>query len=269
MEQEIKDAIEEYYRLKNIYDLKNNQDKKKILRDKDLYKISKKQALAALKPVCVSCGKVGGTIFRQDETKLYAICNAVSRCTLDIEIDRGKYEKLTDLFKIVTTNFEESRSDIIKTKLNMLFGYITEEQAAAIFAGQKEDFDESQKEIKYINDKFVDIIQNGRYSKSTIEIKGNIEKIKSKISEYTKLYDDDSRNASFVSDIVQTYINELYPEVKKLRTTVYAKNEIECADGMIGPLICEDEMYRLVQEPYLYSETDMEMTSPVIIKNFK
>lgn len=269
MNQEINDAIEEYYRLKNIYDVKNNQEKRKILRDKGLYKTSKKQSLSALKPVCVACGKVGGTIFRQDKTKLYAICNATPPCTLDIEIDRGEYEKITDLHKIVINNFEESRTDIIKTKLNMLFGYITEQQAATIFATQKEDFDESQKEIKYINDKFADIIQSGRHTISSAEIKTNIEKIKSKIADYTKMYEDESGTPSIVSDIVQTYINELYPEVKKLRTLVYAKNEIECTDGMIGPLICEDEIFRLVQEPYLYSEAEMEMEPPAIIKNFK
>ena len=269
MNQDIKDAIEEYYRLKNIYEVKNNQEKRKILRDKGVYKISKKQALSALKPVCVACGKVGGTIFRQDKTKLYAICNATPPCSLDIEIDRGAYEQITDLYKIVDKNFEDSRTDIIKTKLNMLFGYINEEQAAAIFSAQKEDFDESQKEIKYFNNMFSNIIQCDRYKIPSLVLKKNIELIKIKIADYTNMYNDESGAPGIVGDIVEIYINELYPEVKKLRTLIYAKNEIECSDGMIGPLICEDEIFRLVQEPYLYSEAEVEMETPAIIKNFK
>lgn len=269
MDQDINDALEEYYRLKNIYDGKNNQEKKKILRNKGVYKISKKQALSELKPVCVACGKVGGTTFKQDKTKLYAICNASPPCTLDIEIDRGEYEQIAELYKLVDKNFQDSRVDIIKTKLDMLFGYISEEQAVAKFASQKEDFDISQKEIAHFNDAFSNIIQSKRNTVASVEIKNNIEKIKSKINDYINMYNDESGTPSIVNDIVQTYINELYPEVIKLRKLVYAKNEIECGDGMIGPLICEDEKYYLIQEPYLYSESQYETESQVIIKNSK
>ena len=268
MDQKVKDAIEEYYVLKNKYESKNNQERRKILQQ-DKSKMSKKQALSTIKPVCIACGKVGGTLFRQEKTKLFAVCNAVSPCTLDIEIDRGHYEKINDLYKIVSENYQVSRSDIIKTKLDMLFGYINEEEATAIFLDKKEDFDVSQRELQVFDNMFADIFQSRRNSADVADIKMKIEKIKVSISELTQLYNEDAGTPSIVSDIVQIYINELYPELKKLRSAVYQKNVIECSDGSVGPLMCDDGIYYLVQEPYFYNETEYELEPPVVIKNFK
>ena len=268
MDQKVKDAIEEYYVLKNKYDSKNNQERRKILQQ-DKSKMSKKQSLSAIKPVCIACGKVGGTLFRQEKTKLFAVCNAVSPCTLDIEIDRGQYEKITDLYKIVSENYQVSRFDIIKTKLDMLFEYINEEEATAIFLDKKADFDVSQRELQVFDNIFADIFQSKRNSSYIAEIKMTIEKIKGTMSELVQMYHEDAGTPSIVSDIVQIYINELYPEVKKLQSVVYQKNVIECSDGSVGPLMCDDGVYCLIQEPYLYNETEYEIESAVVIKNFK
>ena len=254
MDQKVKDAIEEYYVLKNKYESKNNQERRKILQQ-NKSKMAKKQALSAINPVCIACGKVGGTLFRQEKTKLFAACNAASPCTLDIEIDRGQYEKITDLYKIVSENYQVSRSDIIKIKLDMLFGYINEEEATAIFLDKKEDFDDSNRELQVFDNMFADVFQSKRNSTDIAAIKMNVEKIKDTISEFTQVYHEDAGTPSIVSDIVQIYIKELYPEVKKLRSSVYQKNVIECSDGSVGPLMCDDDIYYLVQEPYLYNET--------------
>lgn len=267
MEQNVKDAIEEYYILKNKYETAINQEKRKILQQ-DKSKMYKKKSLAMIKPVCVVCGKVGGTIFKQENTKLIALCSAVSPCTLDIEIDRGQYEKITDLYKVISENYQDSRSDIIKTKLDMLFGYINEEQATAIFLEQKKDFDISAYELKVFDDIFANIFQNKRNNASIAEIKKNIEEVKGKISEITHMYHEDSGTPSMVSDMVEIYINELCPELKKFRETRYKKNAIECTDGTGGPM-CDDGFNCLVQEPYLYSETEYEIEPAVIIKNSK
>jgi hypothetical protein len=268
MDQKVKDAIEEYYVLKNKYESKNNQERRKILQQ-NKSKMAKKRSLSAFNPTCIACGKVGGTLFRQEKTKLFAVCSAVSPCSLDIEIDRGQYEKITDLYKIVSENYQDSRSDIIKIKLDMLFGYINEEEASAIFFDKKEDFDESNRELQVFDTMFADIFQSKRNASDIAEIKMNIEKIKGTISEFTQAYHEDAGTPSIVSDIVQIYIKELYPEVKKLRSAVYQKNVIECSDGSVGPSMCDDDIQYLVQEPYLYNETEYEIESPLVIKNSK
>ena len=268
MEQNIKDAIEEYYRLKQAYDGKFNQEKRTILNNDRLNKKSMRKALSKITRKCVSCGKSGGTSFTQEDRLLRASCNAVSQCSLDMEIDIGEYEHITAVKKSFSEFYEDSRTDIIKTKLNMLFGYITEEEAAEIFAVQKDEYDISKRNMKMVDERITDTLHSGRNKKDIETITNDIGTIKERISDYIKLYNDTS-SPSIITDIIDTYINDLYPETLKLRTTVYVKNEIECSDGTVRQGMCENGIYKLVQEPYLYSEAEIEHGEPAIIKNNK
>ena len=272
MDQDTKDAIDDYYRLKNTYEAKILKARRKILRDKSLYKTAKKQALAELKVACVSCGKEGGTAFREEGTKLYASCLASKKaskheCFLDIEIDRGSFEPITKLYKINSDLFAESRVNIIKTKLDVLFGYIAEEQAVVNFGRQKEEFDISQSSLKEIHTIFANILKNDRNKKAINDTKINMAILIEQINELLGQYSETEKK-SFIADAMQSYVNDLYPEAKKLRMLSYAKNAIECSDGIDGPAMCEGT-YHLIQDPYLYSETEIELIKPVILKNTK
>ena len=268
MKQNIKDAIEEYYRLKQGYDGKFNQEKRTILNNDRLNKKSMRAALSKITRKCVSCGKSGGTSFTQEDRLLRASCNAVSQCSLDMEIDIGEYEHITAAKKSFSELYEKSRTDIIKTKLNMLFGYITEEEAAEIFAVQKEEYDTAKRDMKMVDEIITDILHSGRNKKDVETITNNIGTIKERISDNIKSYND-TGSPSIINDIVDTYNDELYPETLNLRTTVYVKNEIECSDGTVRQGMCENGIYKLVQEPYLYSEAEIEYKEPAIIKNIK
>lgn len=271
MDQDTKEAIDGYYRLKNAYEAKILKTKRKILRDKSLYKTAKMQALAELKPLCISCSKEGGTAFREEGTKLYANCLAKKsskyECVLDIEIDRGSFEPITKLYKINKELFEESRVNIIKTKLDVLFGYLTEEQAVINFGGQKENFVLAQSRIKEIHDVFTNILQSDRNKKAIDDTKISMALIVEQLNDLLVQYRETGQH-SFINDAMQTYVNDLYPEANKLRMLSYAKNEIECNDGIAGPTMCEDT-YHLIQDPYLYSESEIELIKPVILKNTK
>lgn len=272
MDQETKDMINEYYKLKNTYELKNLKTKRKILRDKGLNKQEKSRALAEIKLSCVSCGKPGGSSFREEGTKLYASCLASKKstkydCRLDIEIDRGSFESVTNLYKTNSSLFEESRVNIIKTKLDMLFGYIQEAEATANFSKQKDEFSVIQSSIIDIHKVFTNIIQNNRNKKAIDDSKINMFKLIDDLNDLLIKYNV-SREKSFINDAISTYVNELLPEANKLRELTYAKNAIECADGSEGSTNCDDT-YHLIQEPYLYSETEIELNKPVIIKNSK
>lgn len=272
MDQDTKEAIDGYYRLKNAYEAKILKIRRKILRDKSLYKTAKMQALAELRPLCISCGKEGGTAFREEGTKLYASCLAQKKaskydCVLDIEIERGSFEPITALYKINRESFEESRVNIIKTKLDVLFGYLTEEQAVVNFGGQKEDYVLAQSRIKEMHAVFTNILQNDRNKNAINETKITMALIVEQLNELLVQYRE-TGHYSFITDAMQTYVNDLYPEANKMRMLSYAKNAIECNDGIVGPTMCEDT-YHLIQDPYLYSETEIELINPAILKNTK
>ena len=142
MDQATINALEEYYKLKDEYDSTMLKARRKIIRDRTLDKSAKLKAIASLKPKCANCGKLGGMVFTSEGAILRARCTAIEGpCALDIEINRGDFDTVQVLHSYVSGECEEARTNIIRTKLNMLFGFISETEAMATFAEQKEEFD--------------------------------------------------------------------------------------------------------------------------------
>ena len=264
----VKGVIEEYYALKHDYDEKHSQEKKKISHDKKIGNKSKQKLISQIVPVCVSCKRKGGTSFTHDNRSIFAICKATPPCKLNIEIDIGEYEKINDSYKTYIEEYQYFRTGIIRTKLDMLFGYITEAVAVSNFESQKGEFDEVQQSITIISEMFENINQSGRNKDAVKALKTEIEATKLKINDTIKIYKD-VKTPEIITDIIGTYIDELYKSTDELRKLVYVKNEIECSDGVIGHSVCEDGIYRLVQEPYLYSEVEIEHELPAVIINNK
>ena len=67
MNDEIKDAIDNFYRLKQEYHNNVISEQKKIMKNKTLTKQQKKLRLRDIKGKCVNCGSSKGTIFSQTD----------------------------------------------------------------------------------------------------------------------------------------------------------------------------------------------------------
>lgn len=268
MNQDTKDAIENYYKLKNTYEKRILKLKREIIQNPELSKTKKIQALADLKVKCISCGNIGGTIFQQEKTKLFASCNvdqSVSKkCDLNIEIDRGEYETIFQRAKITSELVEEARSEIIKSKLDLLFEYVTEQEAVENFNVQKEDFDYFDVNFKRVLPFYEDVVHNNRNKKIISELKQLIINSKQKMTNFQKQYQE-TGDEGFIHGIIEEYIHELHPTVSRLRERKYSKNAMECEDGTEE---C-DTLFRLIQDPYTYSESEVEMAESTVLKNTK
>jgi hypothetical protein len=58
-----KEAVNEYFKLKNKYQTAIQNDSNKIGRNKKLTKREKKTAFQSLKPKCINCSRPVGTLF--------------------------------------------------------------------------------------------------------------------------------------------------------------------------------------------------------------
>lgn len=246
MDQSTKDAIEEYYKLKKKYDEKEQRKKRKIVQDESLDKKTKRIALSSLKSRCVNCGKLGGTLFTETNNTLRALCQAQPKCDLNMNIYRGSYKPFFPLYNKLNEESEAIRTNIVKTKLDLLFSYTTEQTAILQFEEYRKEFTTIEEELNKLHSIFVSIIQNMRNKNTIIESKQNMILIQNRIALLIKEYKE-TKDMITISNIIQEYINELLPEAKRLRDNMYAKNEVEK----------EEEHYILIQEPYLYSETEV------------
>jgi hypothetical protein len=267
MEDTLTEALNSYYKLKHTYDTNVLKLKRSILQDKSLSKTLMKQKVSELKLKCASCNQSGGTLFLQHGTKLIAKCNADQRlglkpCSLNYEIDRGEYEPISQVYAYYKTDMDLARTNIVCLKLDVLFGYIEESQAIPLFQNYKEEYNTSDISIKRLNELFDRVIHNTRNHTDITNLSTEIYSTKQTIRELLQQYQV-TEESQFIRDTIHQYIHTLYPQVKQLREYTYKKNAIECVDGT-DP--CTDITKYLIQEPYSYVQTEIEMSQGAIVQ---
>jgi hypothetical protein len=130
---DLKEALNEYYALKNKYEESKKDAIKKIMKtgnESEKSKI-KKARNAVFK--CVNCGKAGGSIFIKEDNHLKASCgNTQNPCNLNISILSSLSFSDNDI-RTSQEHTDRAKQNIIKTKMNALFGYLTDKTSVEAF----------------------------------------------------------------------------------------------------------------------------------------
>lgn len=145
MNEECRIAIEEYYTLKKDYDQSYATKRKAIISDKSIgnTKQKKREAIKEIKIPCIHCKRPVGSIFSTENRTLIAKCgDMIAPCPLNIKIYKGRVTKLDNDFTLWYEDYiKELTETIVKTKLDVLFQYITEEDAVRVFQETKEQLE--------------------------------------------------------------------------------------------------------------------------------
>ena len=251
-ERSFKNAIMSFYRLKHSYEKKYDDFVNRLARNKELSKKEKQQKLATFKRKCINCNKDGGTQFTISGEKLTAICgNTSDPCDLNIELTRGAYSNIEENVELFKKDTEESKTQIIIAKMNLLFGYKNEEEIENDFDELKKEFDLNftiyQEQLLQLQNVLNDSMKKVELKRQSNDIVFLIEQMKQVMETYRKKPDD-----ALIKDIVDTYQNRLRPLVQQHMDTKYIINKMELND--------EDGTYHLIQKKHdlaqLYTMTE-------------
>ena len=138
-----------FYKLKNKYDDKRIDLKRKILKKYSKSDAKKKIKLLAVK--CINCENLGGTKFIINEKYLIAKCNCSKKCDLSIKIKKGKYIEHCDFQDDIKNHLESLKQKIIENKLKLLFNLEKEDIIVTEFDSLKSEyqkFTEKEKLLK-------------------------------------------------------------------------------------------------------------------------
>ena len=269
MDKSIVNAINDYYSLKQQYDINFQRRRKNIQRNKTLSKAQKRRKFLELRNNCINCGKEGETIFTNKNGVLKAICgNSSNKCSLNIEINSGKVEKINKLYGELSEYRQQMRSSIIRDKLDLLFGYTEEEEAIGRFNESRKELIDSEKIMFETEQMFNDIVHNDRNKQAIQTEESYLIIAKQKLKNLSKQYQEEG-SQQLIRDMVEHYKEDIIPIVTRLRNLKYALNTIECSDGDMPP--CQDGIYRLIQYPYTSSELEIPASDelPSVISNMK
>ena len=231
---DVKEALNEYFKLKFKYETQNNANKKKILNNANLSNREKRAEFLKLKPKCINCKRPGGTIFKTlffeetDKEESYRQYNTscgiiVDPCSLDIKIQVGKVELLPNLLNTIQTEMAGLKNNVIDEKNKALFGYNTTEAALTRFETLKEDISFYSSLYEAYLETYNNIVDNDdkqrelneaitNYYAQIDEIKGCIKKM------------NETNNVQYARDAATIYDHTLVPLMKTIRALKY--NEI-------------------------------------------
>ena len=252
------EGLNTYYKLKNAYEEKLSKEKHKIIVKDNLSWKEKRREYKSIKPKCINCNRVGGTIFSNKFNEdtygktLTAVCgNHENQCPLNIVIHLGNIVRSDDLLEDDEKKISDYKTQIVKDKNDLIFGYIKTEEAINRFDKIKTKLNETISFYEMILESYLNIIDNKEKEDESKRLKvgiyNNIQSIKTYIEEYDK-----TENTKFVSDAVDLYINELNPKVTSLRNTIYAVNYVDYD--------FDDNTYHLIQKKFNIDEIENNLS---------
>jgi len=232
----IKEALNEYFKLKFKYETQIIANKKKIISNPTLSNREKRSEYLKLKPKCINCKRPGGSIFKInyiketdtiDSHRQYtAICGIIADpCNLNIKIELGNIELLSNLLNQIQKELSDLKNNVIEDKNKLLFGYLTTEQVLEKFDELKDDINVySSIYEKYLenyhfivdNDKKKNLLNESitNYYLLIIQIKECITKMK------------ETENVQFAKDAVHIYQDNLRPLMNKIRELSYDETKV-------------------------------------------
>ena len=226
---DVKEILNEYFKLKQQYETQIMNNKKQIMNNNKLSKREKRSAFLKLKPKCINCKRPNGSKFvtsffdETDEEETFrqykATCGVIANpCGLNITVQIGKTDSLSNLLNIAQDHLNDTKNDIITHKNKLLFGCISTEDALSKFDALKEE--------------------NGTLT-SLYEIYLEI---------YNTIVDNDDKKAEFKQTLSDYYIqiDKIKESIKKMNETgniQYARDAIVINTDVLTPII--DKLRRL------------------------
>ena len=255
------EALNEYYRHKHNYDERYEEHKKTIKETGTLTMPQKRAKIMQLKRnrKCVACGQSGGTHFTNEDGVLRAQCgNRSQPCSLSIEIVKGKFMSLEGLANESLHTADILKDQIIKTKLDLLFNYTTEEEALRRFEEERASLDQALDLYGSFRKKYLDVVRNAERREEADALAAEFYAAVQEFKDIVQRGADSKQDSSFARDAVATYIRKIVPLNDALMGKKYVYNAVE-RDPSLG-----NDVFRLVQKPYTLEQLEFEIDVPSI-----
>jgi hypothetical protein len=145
------------------------------------------------------------------------------------------------------------KEQIIKTKLNVLFNYITEEEAVNEFKEEREALDQALEIHRDFREKYLDVVCNSTRNEEVDNLTRQFHEAVQTLKGIMQSRTESSSSVSHVVDGVSHYLDVIVNLNKQLMEKKY----VYCA------MEKEDSSHHLVQKKYTLEQLEFEMEVPI------
>ena len=243
------DELTQYFRLKQKYEKKLDDEKQNIIKNKDLTPREKRQKYQQYKVRCINCSQSGGTIFSQKGNVYRAVCgNTETPCDLKIQITRIQKELMPELIQKYSHELEIIKSKIMKSKLDYIFEYDTEESSVQTFNILKKTLGEITDRYNEIYINYINIITNNENNDEVLSLiqkrQDTIQEFKSRINLY-----NNTGNIQYVVEATELYIRDITKFNNTIQQLEYSLYDVEF----------ENDKYYLIREKLTNATLEVEV----------
>lgn len=253
-------AINNYYKLKNIYETKYKKAIS-LIRDNDSLSLKqKKNKIKSLKPKCIKCKRNVGSLFKLENRVLIAKCgDEVSPCSLDIQINKGAFVTEIKSIDFWNSTMSEDKNSIITTKLDYLFGFIDEKTSIAKFDEVKSVLKETVEEVSNTIESIDSITNNPDTIDAINYAELSLNKyIHSLQINKQKFLEDPHEDYQYLYENVEIYINSITPLLENIRNLKFQYYNIEKSDD-------DHDNFNLIKRPISIKNIERVIEDPKII----
>ena len=231
----IEEAVNEFYKMKDRYETAYKEKfVNPLLKDRNLSKKEKRMEYAKLpKAECINCKRNVGTVFSITRpevfTKRYIIkCgDATAPCPLNINIHQGFHITYENEINNSVKEIDKVKSEIIKEKYNMMFGYVGDDSAIQTFESLNTELKQNTSLAGSIIEKNILVNDNpdrAELLKKSVDVFGKeyVLQFKNMVKQFLE---EDNENV--VEEAVNFYKNEMMPRIKEIQDLKYQINMVE------------------------------------------
>jgi hypothetical protein len=230
----VEDAVNEYYRLKNVYETSYYEKYiAPIVKASKKSKREKRVEFSKLpKAECVNCKRNVGSIFSITEKSFNRVFSAkcgdsVDPCPLNINIVNGKYNTFADEIVKYEDDIDTLKTNIIKEKYNIMFGYTPEEIGIDNFAGMSNELKDTTLLTGHIIEKNILVNHNPEKEellRKSATIFGNdyLMQFKQMVEQFNQ-----DGNAAIMTEAAKFYAGEMVPRLKEIQGLKYDECFVE------------------------------------------
>jgi ribosomal protein L9 len=234
---EINDALNEFYKLKSKYET-GFYDKfvKPIITSKTKSKREKRIDYSKLpKPECVNCKRNVGSIFsiknvKDDFKRLFtAKCgDLVEPCPFDITIEIADKQQLNKETVLVNKELNDIKTEIVKGKNDMMFGYIDQAKAISVFNVNSEELKEKSEMAGYVINTNITINDNPRDTELLKHLETDFgENFLLPFKNMIKEHNENSADRSKITEAIIFYKDEMMPKIAEIQRLKYKTDYID------------------------------------------
>ena len=237
------DTLDQYYRYKDKYESNLKKEKNQIINLEGLSWREKRAEYMKIKPKCINCRRPVGCIFstkKQDDGRhLIALCGDRKQpCPFNININLGLVQNIQENLRNDETELNEYKHKVIIDKNDLLFGYITAEEAVSKFDKLKEQVSEFTKIYEFTLQTYLNVVDNeekkAELEKQQLEFYNNLDNFNLIINQYNS-----TQNTQLIVDAVELYTNSIQPRANEIMNKKYVYNGVEYNE--------DDNTFHLIQ----------------------